>query len=301
MTSSARRGLLLLALFTVGAARFRDAAEAHRPDTGRADSLVVARREQNPFPLTFGFAPLVADAYFVRAIQLHGQRPIRTTAAAWSDGDRTLAELLDRATDIDPLFAAAYRFTGSALPRETTDGKVTGARSAARILSKGVAARLPDWRIPFQLGFIESYYLGDFALAASALRVAARLGAPPYVGLLATRYAVIGNDLALADAIARELAAQPGADAALWRDRLADLRMEHDLRELERAVAAFRRREGVPPASLDALVPAGDLPSVPPEPHGGLYLLGPDGKMSSSAAPRLDARRTSASSGLTAQ
>ena len=82
MTSSARRGLLLLALFAVGAARFRAAAEAHRSDTGRADSLLVAPRGQNPFPLTLGFAPLVADAYFFRAIQLYGQRPSSTTAAA---------------------------------------------------------------------------------------------------------------------------------------------------------------------------------------------------------------------------
>jgi hypothetical protein len=302
VTSSARFGvLLLLALFALGATRFRGAAEAHRPNASRADSIVIARRAQNLRQLTFGFAPLVADAYFLRAIQLHGQRPGKTTAAAWSDGDRALAELLDRATDIDPLFADAYRFTGNALPRETTDGKVTGALSAARILGKGVEARLPDWRIPFQLGFIESYYLGDPARAASALTVAARLGAPPYVGLLATRLAVIANDLALAEAIARELAAQPGADAAAWRERLADLRMERDLHELERALAAFVRREGAPPDSLDALVPAGDLPTVPPEPHGGLYLLGPDGKVSSSAAPRLDAHRASAWSGLRAQ
>ena len=76
------------------------------------------------------------------------------------------------------------------MPRHTSDGKVTNVLQVEVILAKGVRERADDWRIPFELGFIQSYYLGHFEDAAHNLATAARTpGAPDYLSFLATRTA----------------------------------------------------------------------------------------------------------------
>jgi hypothetical protein len=138
-------------------------------------------------PLSSGFSNLVADACFLEAVQLYAGRPRRATAGSWAQGDARLARLLDYATDLDPLFAEAYRFAGDALPRETTDGKVAGVRAAIGILKKGVAAGVEDWLVAFDLGYLEMHYIGDSEAATSAFAEATTRGAPPFVGELAGR------------------------------------------------------------------------------------------------------------------
>ena len=75
-----------------------------------------------------------------------------------------------------------------------------------------------------------------------------------------------------------------------WQKRLLDLRMERDLRGIEAAIQRYRERTGHPPASLQALVAAGDLRSIPSEPHGGRYAIDAAGEPRSTAAPRLRIR-----------
>lgn len=248
--------------------------------------------------LTGAFASLVAEIHYIEAIQLYALRPRVTTAAAWAEQDRAMSLLLDRATDLDPAFGDAYRFAGNALPRETSDRAVTGVPATIRLLQNGVRAGHPDWKIPFQLGFIEMHYAGDFDAAARALALAAKEGAPEHVGLLATRIALEAADPSLAERLARELA-RP--DSAEWSDRVMDLVMERHFRTLERAIATYRARTGTRPASLDALVESGDLKEIPAEPRGGRYVLTDDGGVASTLRPRLDARRERASSGLRLQ
>jgi hypothetical protein len=244
-------------------------------------------------PFSFGLRSLLADLTFLQAIQVLGGIKGFQTAEGGADNDRALDRLLTYSTDLDPKFGGAYRFAGVAMPRHTLDDKVTNVLQAETILRKGARERPDDWRIPFELGFIQSYYLGHFADAAHNLADAASApGSPAYLGLLATRAAADGGDLDFAEKLANVMVEEASEEATRdeWEKRLVDLRMERDLRAIEAAVARYKTRTGALPASLEALVGSGDLQKVPKEPHGGRYRLDKSGEPSSTAAKRLRIR-----------
>src|SRR5207248_3810835 len=123
---------------------------------------------------SFGLRSFVSDLMFLQAIQVHGGRGTKmVTAHEGARDDRAMNRLLTYATDLDPKFAGAYRFAGNAMPRQTADGKVTNVLQAVALLTKGVRERGDDWRIPFTLAFLQSYYLGRFDEAGRNFAVAA--------------------------------------------------------------------------------------------------------------------------------
>jgi len=177
-------------------------------------------------------------------------------------------------------------------------GLVLGLWISARVthpieqLAKGARECPDDWHIPFTLGFIESYFLARFEAAGRNFAAAARLpGAPKYVGLLATRTLTQGGDLAFAEQLATAMAEQATEESSQreWEERLLDLRMERQLREIEGAAARYAARTGQQAPSVAALVKAGELSDVPREPHGGRYLL-EGGEARSTAKERLRIR-----------
>jgi hypothetical protein len=256
-------------------------------------------------PFSFGLRSFFADFAFLQAIQIHGARKTSTTASAEAMNDRAMARLLDYTTELDPAFCGAYRFAGSALPRHTVDGKAMGVMAAEQLLQRGVRDCPNDWHVAFQLGFIESFYLGRMDKAAEAMAVASRNPkAPRYVAFLATRMAADAGAVDLGEKLAMAMEAQATEDSTReeWHARRLDLEMERHLREIEAAAQRYKDRAGAEPTSLDALVASHDLPNKPREPHGGTYKLFPDGQAASSAAPRLRVRgRVGTQSGLLAQ
>jgi hypothetical protein len=201
--------------------------------------------------------------------------------------------LLEYATDLDPKFRGAYRFAGYALPRATLDGRVANAVPTEQILQRGVRERPDDWQIAFVLGYVQAFDLFETQQAAAILAHAARLpGSPAYLGLLANRLTVQGGDLDSAEAMARTMAEQASEEKtkAEWQARLLDLRMERDIRAVEAAEKRFHTRNGRDPKSLAELVGAGDLASVPEEPHGKDYVI-EHGIVRSTAGPRPVLRR----------
>jgi len=281
--------ILTFALCAAATAILRARIAALRSPPGASQFDIPALPAEVSRPFSFGFRSLTADLTFLEAIQvLGGIKGARTLAAGAAD-DRLLDRLLTYSTDLDPKFAGAYRFAGYAMPRHTLDGKVTNVLQAENILKKGARERPDDWRIPFELGFIQSYYLGHFNDAARNLAAAAQAeGAPTYLGLLATRAAADAGDLDFAEKMARVMAADASEEStrAEWDKRLIDLRMERDLRSIEAAIARYRARTGAPPPSLG-------------EPHGGRYELAKNGEPRSTAAERLRIRgRSQTTAGL---
>jgi len=286
--------LLAVAALAACCAFFRARAERVVPAAVEATFDIPAFPAEVVRPFSFGLRSAVSDLMFLQAIQVHGGRGTKMiTAQEGTRDDRALNRLLTYATDLDPQFAGAYRFAGNAMPRQTIDGKVTNVLQAEALLAKGVRERGDDWHIPFTLGFLESYFLGRFEDAGKNFAAAARLpGAPPYVGLLATRTLTEGGDLRLAEQLAMAMADQASEESTQreWEERLLDLRMERDLREIESAAARFLARTGEHPPSLVALVRAGDLSGLPREPHGGRYELAENGEARSTAKARLRIR-----------
>ena len=256
-----------LALCATAAATLRPRAEVLRTPPGATQFDIPALPAEVSRPFSFGFRALLSDVTFMEAIQVLGGIKKFRTAADGADDDRVLDRLLTYSTDLDPKFAGAYRFAGNAMPRHTLDEKVTNVLQAEAILKKGARERPDDWRISFELGFLQSYYLG----------------------LLATRAAADAGDLDFAERMATVMASEATEEATRteWEKRLVDLRMERDLRGLEAAAARYQKRTGGRPPSLEALVKSGDLSRLPTEPHGGRYQLGPDGAPRSTAAERL--------------
>ncbi|HWE26084.1 MAG TPA: hypothetical protein VG496_19265 [Myxococcales bacterium] len=284
---------VLLASFAVATYALRWRADALRPVKEAARFDIPALPADIARPFSFGLRSVVADVMFLQAIQVHGSQRKARTAEEGAADDRAINRLLTYATDVDPKFAGAYRFAGNAMPRHTTDGKATNVLQARAILKKGVLERPDDWRIPFTLGFIETYYLGEFAEAAHHLAQAARApGSPAYVAFLATRAAAEGGDLDFGFQLANAMAAQANEESTQkeWQRRLLDLRMERDLRTIDAAVERYRQRLGRAPGSLQELVRAGDLDRIPAEPHGGRYELDSSGEARSTAGERLRIR-----------
>jgi hypothetical protein len=297
---SVRQLLAPRTAFFLGLALCAMAAWLLRPRVERLRATTAATQFDIPplpadisRPFSFGLRSLVADLTFIEAIQVLGGIKAPRTAADGAADDRALNRLLTYSTDLDPKFAGAYRFAGNAMPRHTLDEKVTNVLEAEEILKKGARERPDDWRIPFELGFIQSYYLGKFGDAARNLADAARAPrAPAYLGLLATRAAADAGDVDFAEKMATVMVAQANEEATRkeWENRLLDLRMERDLRAIEAAVDRYRKRAGAPPPSIAALIRSGDLKGLPREPHGGRYKLDDKGEPSSNVAKRLRIR-----------
>lgn len=281
------------ALLALGTGVLRPRAQALRAPPGALQFDIPPIPADVLRPFSFGMRSLIADLTFLEAIQvLGGIRKARTADEGAAD-DRLLDRLLTYSTDLDPKFAGAYRFAGNAMPRHTLDDKITNALQAETILKKGARERPDDWRIPFELGFIQSYYLGRFGEAAVNLGAAARApGSPAYLGLLATRAAADAGELDLAERMATVMAAEASEESTHeeWNKRLLDLRMERDLRAIEAAIARHQARTGAKPPSIQALVRSGDLKRMPSEPHGGRYQLDESGEPRSTAAQRLRIR-----------
>jgi len=282
--------VVVLCALAAAATGLRLRAERLRPPAVEAQLEVPPFPAEITRPFSFGFSSLVADAMFLEAIQVFGGRRQSQTLADGTPDDRRLSRLLDYATDLDPKFRGAYRFAGYSMPRTTLEGRIANAIPTEQILKRGVRERPDDWQIPFVLGYVQAFYLGEIQQAAENLAQAARLsGAPKYLGLLANRLTAQGGDLDAAEAMARTMAEQASEEKtqAEWQARLVDLRMERDIRTIEAAAKRFRARNGRDPASVSDLVRAGDLPAVPEEPHGGgqQYVI-ENGAVRSTAGPR---------------
>jgi len=265
----------------------------------RAPALLDSELDIPPIPgdvaraLAFGFRPILADLTLLEAIQVLPQRHQDMSPAISRQMDRRLARLLEYSVEVDPKFSGAYRFAGAALPHENMAGtKVYGVLDAMRILERGVRERPDDWNMGFLLGFMQSYYLHDFPAAARNFSLAARQkGAPAYLGLLATRLAAQSGELELATSLAEAMLSQVTEEATRkeWQERVDALHVERELLTIEEAARRYRQARGSWPPSVQALLATGYLSSLPREPHGGRYLIEPDGSARSTAAERLRA------------
>jgi hypothetical protein len=291
----------LSACVLVAAFAHRTAA-ARRPVSAEDQLDLPALPSRVLGPLTFGLKSVVADMFFLDAIQSNGARRPKDPEEAQKRMDRAIARALTTAVDLDPKLEIAYRFAGHAGPRHMPDGHAYNVLAMVALLEKGVRECPDDWHIPFLLGFYQSYYLTRMADAAQNMAIAARRPtAPRYLGLLATRLAADANELQTAERMAISMMEQSDdpETKAQWESRILDLHMERDLRAIEAAAEKYRERTGHLPGSPQTLVASGDLPAVPHEPHGGRYSIDALGQAHSSASQRLRVRgRNGTTSGM---
>ena len=226
----------------------------------------VARRA------ALSLAPVLADLYWIRAVQLYGRT--RLSGGGAHDYAR-LYPLLDAATTFDPRFDAAYRL-GAVYLAEPPPGGPGRPDLAVELLRKGMANAPERWQYPRDIGFVHYWWLRDVEGAAHWFRRAADLpDAPRRLLPLAANTMTEGGDRAGARTLWRLV--RDSAGDAWMRDeavrRLAQLDALDALDFHRLAVDRFRERTGKPSASWRELLAAGDVPAIPVDPTGVAYEL----------------------------
>jgi hypothetical protein len=265
-------GLLLgLALMAVAVAGVHDRI----PITPRADrdARFVPRPEVARIA-SLGFQPLVADVYWMQAVQVVG-------AATSNPGQHAalLGRLVDVDTTVDPWVGHPYRFAAHWMT-----GSLEDVRFANRLLERSFEYHPDDWRNYFYLGFNRFFYLGDNQGAAEALDRAAGLpGAPSYLARLVARLRADSAGLETSATFLAELARtteDPQAQAQ-YEAALLEIETERRARLLDQAQEEFRRRTGRDLERVEELVrgPHAVLRRLPDEPHGDVWELDEDGRI----------------------
>ena len=231
--------------------------------------MAVSRRPE----FAFGFRNVLADVVWLQAVQVAGNQKL--TPAEY---DR-LYVLLNVGADLDPKFEMPYLLGGLVLGESPQHG-----RKALRVFERGKVTHPADWRFPFYMGFTHYFSLGDAVAGGGEMAEAARLpGSPAYLPGLASRMLTEAREpeaaLALLETITRQ-ENDPVRRSVLER-RIREVAVERDLLALERAVERYREKMGVAPGDLSALVREGILTAIPPEPHGGSYVIDRGGKVRS--------------------
>jgi hypothetical protein len=220
------------------------------------------------------FLPLLADYYWLQAIQATGK-------ANSEEEYRDIADYAQLVTDLDPDFAYVYEFAGVVVPYNRGRETWRNTEESTALLEKGVA-HFPRWLfLRTLLAYNYGVFQREYARAAHLLEETARLpGAPAYLPLLATRLYAQAGSFDAASAFATQFAAtasDPETRAA-FEHRTKEIALERILQELDRAVAAFRERNGRLPKNVKELVASGQLTAIPEDPLGGDIRLGDDGR-----------------------
>ena len=214
--------------------------------------------------IALSFDALLADVYWIRAIQHYGGDRLAGPTAQTKY--QLLYPLLDLTTTLDPYFSIAYRF-GAIFLGEPYPGGPGRPDLAVALLRKGIAAQPAKWQYLQDLGFVYYWHMRDHRTAAAMFQKASEMpGAPNWLRPLAAVTLAEGGQRGASRALWQQLA---NADEVWLRDS-AQLRLAQlDAMEIMDAWATFRRERGfAPPIPLD---PSG-TPFVIDPSTGGLTI-----------------------------
>lgn len=223
--------------------------------------------------LSFEFKGIVADYLFFKTITFLGMKigeRSNPTREEWA----LIHQMLQRVTDLDGRFWDAYVFSEMMLAWQA--GMV---QEANQLLMKAVENRPEDYQPLYYIGFNHFYFLKDSQSAAPYLRKAAMLpDAPAFLKGLAARFSLYGNQTGVGIGFLENLIRenQDPKIATYMQKRLIALKM---LDYLEQWVLEFKKRNGEFPKSLEDLVSAGLIPSLPKDPYGGNFTLLENGRV----------------------
>ena len=218
------------------------------------------------------FGPLVADVFWIRAVQHYGRARL---AGGGAGRYGQLQPLLDTATTLDPRFDAAYR-TGAIFLAEPPPNGPGRSDQALALLARGARAMPERWEYPYDIGFIHYWWLRDYPAAASWFQRAGEVpGSPWWLPPLAANTLAIGGSRGSSRALWRQLQETSGN---AWvrteaRRRLLQLEALDQIDRLVGEVGRFSRQEGRPPSAWQDLPVMGPDGVVPRDPAGHPYTL----------------------------
>ncbi len=248
------------------------------PAPAEAVSLLYVRSGEVLDRIALSFDALLADVYWVRAIQHYGGTKRSKDEQKSYD---LLYPLLDIATTLDPRFNIAYRF-GAIFLTEAYPNGPGQPKEAIALLEKGIRFNPQKWQYRMDIGFVYYWWLHDYKAAAAWFGRAAEVeGSPWYLKSLSATTLIYGGDRAASRTLWREL--YDSADHE-WIKRDAERRLlqldalDH-IAQLEAIVRAHGERRGRLPGSWRELVEDGVLGGEPADPTGAPYTLEPGGEV----------------------
>jgi len=224
--------------------------------------------------LALGYDSLLADIYWMRAIQYYGRRD---EAARRPVRYKNLAAMLDIVTTLDPRMLDVYR-AGSIFLAEPDPIGAGQPDAAMKLLDKGISLHPEEWRLRFDKGLAYFIYFKDPVRAARIWFEASRLASsPPWMEGLAARAFSEGGEIATAkDLYRRQFEGSDRREVREnARDHLASIQVDEDIWALEFFVEKYVRSHGKPPAGLLDLIRAGLVRAVPLDPSGVAYAYDP--------------------------
>ncbi len=225
--------------------------------------------------LFLNYRGLAADIYWTRSIQyfgrLHQQRRRHYPL---------LAPLLKLTQKLDPRLTAAAEFGSYFL----ADAPPLGAghpHAAARLLQRAIRTEPNDWRLYFDLGFIQALNLHQRRAAAATFAAGARRpGANPVLYTLAADWYGQANEKVLALQLWAHLY-RHAPDRLIRENALAHmrrLRAQLDLAALDHVLRQYAAKYHAHARSWQPLIAIGELRGVPLDPLGHPYRILPDGQ-----------------------
>lgn len=265
------RGTLLtvLGIGTIGALLATSTLAGRYADQrqGTSDSMTARELLYLPSPaqarlMSLGFQQLVADWYWVRALQYFIE------PANEINQYRNLADFMDVVVGIDPDFEYAYKFAGVGIPFDVGRMRYANTERAIGFLERGVQRFPHNWELRLYLGFYLLNFRQDTAGAAEQFAQAAPLPkAPPYLTRFAARLFSASGELDRARTFTEQMLAvteDPDEQARL-RKRLEDIALEARFREVEGLARRFKEDRGRWPYALAELATTHVLPPLPPD------------------------------------
>ena len=205
--------------------------------------------------MSLGFNGLVADWYWMRALQYVGGKilsapgPIQLDDLGQLDM-RLLAPMLDISTTLDPAFMEPYMYAAIVLPAIDEE-------EAIRITRKGIAANPQQWRLYQHLGYIY-WQRGDYASAGDAYSQGAAIsGAPAWMQAMKAKMAAEGGSRSVAREIYGRMYEEAGDASVKEMARLRLLQLQSmDQRDvIRKLLEIYRSKVGRCPGSWAEMAP----------------------------------------------
>ena len=205
--------------------------------------------------MALGYDGLLADFYWMRTIQYYGRRAEADKRAVRY---KNLYRLLDITTTLDPHLLDAYR-AGSCFLAEADPVGAGSPQDALKLLDKGIRANPGEWRLLYDKGFINYWYLGNYQAAGEAWKETSRLpGAPHWTASLAALSLSKGGSIEIAIELWQRQYQESGrADVRQnARNHLISIQVSQELSQLKILAEQYKAQAGSYPASLSDLMRA---------------------------------------------
>jgi len=249
------------------------ARERYIPPPPGDESMLYVESAGAMSKLALGYDALLADVYWIRAVQYFGGTKLEDRAHREHD---LLYPLLDITTTLDPFFNIAYRF-GAIFLSEGYPKPPGRPDLAIKLLDKGFRNNPAKWEYLYDAGFVHYWWTRDYPAAAAMFEKASTVpGAPEWMPGLAAATLSRGGDREGSRFVWRQVFEH--ADAEYMRENarrhLVQLDIMDQLDVINSLIARAAAETGMPVFTWDPLVQSGMLRRNPPvDPSGTPYVI----------------------------